>query len=128
MLSVAAPTTMMRGRTGVNAYKRIQAYHDVSAMFRWEERDMMEMLTVGEAAEYLGVSRTKVWTMVKEGVLMAAQNPLDKREHLIPLHDLQQLRNRKRRPYPRTVGMVSDGTIPSDQVEDYLKANWKPDW
>jgi hypothetical protein len=68
---------------------------------------------------------------VKEGVLSATQNPLDKRERLIPATALQELRERRgprERPWPRTIGIVSDGSVPSSEIEEYMREHWKPDW
>lgn len=87
---------------------------------------MKEVLTVSEAAEYLGVSRTKMWQLIKEGSLPAAQNPLDKRERLIPSSALEQLRSRGSqppRPYPRTIGMVADPDFHAREAEEYMQAN-----
>lgn len=52
----------------------------------------IEYLSLKEAGECLGVSRTKVWQLVKEGVLPAYSDPLDKRKKLIRKDDIQNLR------------------------------------
>ncbi len=31
------------------------------------------------------------------------------------------------RPWPKTIGIVSDGSIQSDEIEDWINANWRPD-
>jgi hypothetical protein len=40
---------------------------------------MAQKLQLGEAAAYLGVSRQKVWLLVKKGVLQTHKDPLDER-------------------------------------------------
>jgi excisionase family DNA binding protein len=63
-----------------------------------------ELLSMNEVAERLGVSRVTVWKMVKGEVLPARQNPIDKREKLIPLSAVEKLesvgRRRKRQHEP----------------------------
>jgi excisionase family DNA binding protein len=92
---------------------------------------MQDTMTIREAAEFLGVSRTKVWSLIKEGRLTATQNPLDKRERLIPGEEIRQLQQQSMAPrrhlLPKTVGLY-DGpvTVHSDEYEDYLKAHWRP--
>jgi excisionase family DNA binding protein len=91
---------------------------------------MSETVTVTEAARRLGVSRTKVWTMVRDGELQAFPDPLDKRQRLIEVQAIKQIQARRgaARPYPRSIGMVSDGTVQSKDMEEYMEAHWKPDW
>lgn len=62
---------------------------------------MEEMLTVKETAARLGVSRVKVWRLVKEGALESRVNPLDRRERLIPVQALEQLESFGKRKRPR---------------------------
>jgi excisionase family DNA binding protein len=45
--------------------------------------DDVEYLTVQEAAERLGVSRRRIWDLIREGKIDAIQNPLDRREKMI---------------------------------------------
>jgi excisionase family DNA binding protein len=93
---------------------------------------MQDVMTITEAARYLGVSRTKIWTLVREGKLTARQNPLDKRERLVPASALRQLRENGRagltsRSLPKTVGMFEGPVVVhSDEIEDYLEAHWRP--
>ena len=92
---------------------------------------MNETVTLTEAARRLGVSRTKIWTMVRDGELQAFPDPLDKRQRLIEVQAIEQIRARRGRagrPYPQSIGMVSDGTVQSKDMEEYMKAHWKPDW
>ena len=91
---------------------------------------MAANLSVTEAADYLGVSRTTVWSMMKDGRLPASPNPLDKRQKLIPLSSLVGLRlNLSRgsvgRPWPKTIG-IYDGPVevPSSEIEEYMEAHW----
>jgi predicted DNA-binding transcriptional regulator AlpA len=81
-----------------------------------------------EAAAMLGVSHAKMWQLVKDGVLLAETNPLDRREKLIRLADVEHLRARRprgARPWPRTIGAADLG-VQSDEVEDWLEAHWRP--
>jgi excisionase family DNA binding protein len=85
-----------------------------------------EVLTVSEAAEYLGVSRTKMWQLIKEGSLSSTQNPLDKRQRLISSCALEQLRSRGNqppRPYPRTIGMIADPDFHAREAEEYMQTH-----
>jgi len=47
--------------------------------------------TVRQAAEVLGVSRWKMWKLLEAGTIKAEANPLDKREKLIPVGEVEQL-------------------------------------
>ena len=61
--------------------------------FSLERRSVERSITMKEAASRLGVSRAKIWKLVQEGILPARQNPLDKRQRLIPesaIHRLQK--------------------------------------
>jgi excisionase family DNA binding protein len=87
---------------------------------------MDDVLTITETARRLGVSRHKVWTLVKDGTLPARQNPLDRREKLVPLDAVEELAARGKapaRPYPRTIGLVSDPTFRSEEAEEYMRAH-----
>ena len=55
------------------------------------------VLTVKEAAEFLGVTRAKVSRMMKDKELAYTIDPLDKRIRLINVEDLQALLNRSRK-------------------------------
>jgi excisionase family DNA binding protein len=56
-----------------------------------------ELLSMKEVAQRLGISRVTVWKLVRDSVLPARQNPIDKRERLIPLSAVQALERRGRR-------------------------------
>jgi excisionase family DNA binding protein len=56
-----------------------------------------QVLTVKEAAEFLGVTRAKVSRMMKDKELAYTIDPLDKRIRLISVEDLQALLNRSRK-------------------------------
>jgi len=45
-------------------------------------------LTLAQARERLGISRTKAWTMVKEGILTVYEDPRDRRVKLVRLQDV----------------------------------------
>ena len=92
---------------------------------------MQDKMTIREVAQYLGISRTTVWNMIKKGELPATQNPVDKRERLVPVAAVEQLKERgrgkePRRPIPRTFGMVADPTLQSTELEDYMRDHWHP--
>ncbi len=53
-----------------------------------------EMLTVQEAAEYLGVSRFKLARLIRDGELVTYTTPLDRRQRLLRLSDLDALKER----------------------------------
>jgi hypothetical protein len=53
---------------------------------------MMEKIPLGEAAVYLGVSRRKVWQMVKKDLIQVEKDPLDERKKLISLKELNRLK------------------------------------
>jgi len=89
---------------------------------------VVQRVPMREAAAMLGVSHAKIWKMVRDGVLAAESNPLDKREKLVRVADLEALKVESSvtcRPWPRTIGAVDLG-VQSDEVEDWLEANWRP--
>jgi excisionase family DNA binding protein len=45
-----------------------------------------------EAAQYLGISRTKMWILVKEGVIVPRISPLDRRKKLFKKSELKKLK------------------------------------
>jgi excisionase family DNA binding protein len=53
---------------------------------------MNGMLTLGEAAEFLGVSRKKMWSLVRDKLILAHTSPLDRRKKLFKKSDLEELR------------------------------------
>ncbi|MBV9282799.1 MAG: helix-turn-helix domain-containing protein [Chloroflexi bacterium] len=80
-----------------------------------------------EAARRLGITRTTLRRLVKEGRLPTAENPLDKRQRLIPLRALETLRGAGDSPprLPRTLGIVHDPTLQSSELEDMMEAEWR---
>lgn len=112
---------------------------------------MTETVTIAEAATRLGVSRQKVWSLVREGVLQAYQNPLDKRQKLIPADALRELGTRSNpelhlpktgsddlrgedmddgldsnvSPEFRSIG-VGESDLAAVDVEDWLRDHWQP--
>lgn len=52
----------------------------------------IEYITMKEAREYLGISRTKLWQLVKEGTISTFSDKLDKRRRLVIKADLASLR------------------------------------
>jgi len=51
----------------------------------------VEYITVQGAAEELGVSRRRIWDLIREGKITAIQNPLDRREKLIARPEIAAL-------------------------------------
>lgn len=51
-----------------------------------------ELYSIQEAAEYLGVSRVRIWKLVKEGVLITIKDSLDSRKSLISKEQLDKLK------------------------------------
>ncbi len=47
--------------------------------------------TVKQAADVLGVSRWKMWRLVEAGSFTVEANPLDKRQKLLPVDEVEQL-------------------------------------
>jgi excisionase family DNA binding protein len=56
-----------------------------------------EFVTMTEAQEILGVSRFKIWQLVRDGELETFEYPLDRRQKLIRRSDLDALRSPKPR-------------------------------
>ena len=50
-----------------------------------------DYVTMGEAEKLLGVSRFKLWQLVREGVLPTFVSPLDRRQKLVRREDLDRL-------------------------------------
>lgn len=49
-------------------------------------------LNVTEGAAYLGVSRDKMWRLIKSGKLQTRRDPLDERKKLLKKSDLRKLK------------------------------------
>jgi excisionase family DNA binding protein len=54
----------------------------------------IEYITVAEARDYLGISRGKMTSLIKNGKLTAIENPLDSRSKLIKRADVEKLKLR----------------------------------
>lgn len=54
-------------------------------------KDESEYLNITETAVALGVNRRRVWQMVRADELESLQNPLDRRETLIPRTEVDRL-------------------------------------
>ena len=91
-------------------------------------------LNIHQAADALGVSRRRIWQMVKAGELESVPNPLDRRESLIPHAELERLASfAKRGPTPDPAlsldssldSIVASGVlvpVPAD-IAHYLNAH-----
>lgn len=83
-------------------------------------------VTMREAAAILGISPTKMWQLVKQGVLTTHPNPLDRRQKLVRIADLERFQENRPRPRPTSIGIVSDGSLQSTDIEDYMREHWRP--
>lgn len=61
-----------------------------------------EWLTINEVAERLHTNRVRIWRMIKAGLLEAHENPLDRREKLVPLAAVEELERLGRPPRRRS--------------------------
>lgn len=84
---------------------------------------MPESMTMREAARRLGVSNTKIWRMVKEGVLPIQKNPLDGRERLFRLSDVQKFQEQLYgAPHFVSDGSVNVATAPrAAELEEHVR-------
>ena len=55
----------------------------------------IEYLTMTEAREYLGISKPKLWRLVRDGALPVYSDALDKRRRLVRKDDIEKLRSPK---------------------------------
>lgn len=53
---------------------------------------MESLLNLIQAAEYINVSRRKMWSLAKEGTIKYKTDPLDKRKKLFRVSDLDKLK------------------------------------
>lgn len=84
------------------------------------------MVTMSEAAQLLGVSNTTIWRLVREGVLTAQRDPLDRRSKLIGRADLERLLagSRVQRQF-RSDGIDTDPVDrSSDRIKDWVRETW----
>ena len=59
---------------------------------------IVEFLSMKEAQEYLGVSRMKMWRLVKQGIIPAYSDSLDRRKRLVRKEDIEKLRQPQPQP------------------------------
>ena len=50
-----------------------------------------EYMTLGEAAEKLGISRATLWRRVQAGEIVAFQSQLDRRQKLVRREDIEEM-------------------------------------
>jgi hypothetical protein len=68
-----------------------------------------------------------MWQLVRDGILPAQQNPLDKRQRLIPVAAIKRLQQGEAHPPRRFVSDGSDTSlvaIPSDRIKDWVRETW----
>jgi hypothetical protein len=53
--------------------------------------DKADLITLSVARAILGVSRTKIWRLVRDGTLTVYSNPLDRREKLVQRSQVEAL-------------------------------------
>lgn len=63
---------------------------------------MATMMQLGEAADYLGVSRVKMWQMVRDGLIAYEEDALDRRVKLFRVSDLNKFKKRSTRKERKT--------------------------
>lgn len=86
----------------------------------------MNAVTMTEAARRLHVSVVKIRSLVREGTLPVQENPLDRREKLIPLAAVEQLEQRVKpaeRAWPRSIGIIADPSFQSEDAEEYMETH-----
>jgi len=115
---------------------------------------MDEYVNVQQAAQSLGVNRRTIWRLIHQGRLRAFPNPIDHRAKLIRREDVQKLARPETedaasaetalpraygrdqlpeasdspaRPRPRIAGIVNDPSVQSRDIEDYMRAHWRPE-
>jgi hypothetical protein len=66
-----------------------------------EEPEWPKKLTLTQAHKYLCISFTKLTALIKGGQLSFEQDPLDNRVKLVKRSDLDRLRRRGRKIYPK---------------------------
>jgi excisionase family DNA binding protein len=68
----------------------------------WEGEDMAEsesaedLMTIGEAREYLGIGRQTMANLIKRGVLTTTVDPLDRRIRLVNRAEVVKLRQQSK--------------------------------
>jgi excisionase family DNA binding protein len=100
-----------------------------------------DYVTVTEAARMLGVRKEKIARLVKKGVLTSRPSIVDARRRLIPRGQVEKIVEEEgvtadasangggedaERPRPNIVGIVSDGSLQSTDIEDYMREHWRP--
>lgn len=60
--------------------------------------DAQEYITIKTAREMLGVSRTKMADLLRDGTLPTVDDALDKRKKLVKRSDVEQLKNQPHAP------------------------------
>lgn len=85
---------------------------------------MDDFLTLNDAAEYLGISRMKLWRLVKAEKLTATTNPLDSRERIIRKSELDKLkaqapRKKERSPLTDKEMAILNASFDDDDGTEY---------
>lgn len=89
---------------------------------------MASAVTMTEAARRLGITRVTLRRLVREGVLPTTENPLDKRQKLIPESALKTLQSAPGSTRPRFLSdsAGSNPDVQSGDLEEYLEVHWRP--
>lgn len=87
-----------------------------------------------EAAKRLGISRTKLWSMVRNGDVEVRPDPLDRRQRLVSVQAIDTLlADRALEAGPKRSGtkrFISDGiegnpnAVPSDRIKEWVRETW----
>ena len=61
-------------------------------MFMRESDEAKQWMTTTEATSYLGVSTKTMTRLIREGIIMTEEHPLDRRKKLVRLTDIIRLK------------------------------------
>jgi hypothetical protein len=75
-----------------------------------------------EAASILGVSHAKMWQLVREELLPTEQNPLDRRQKLIRVSDLEELKRPRSQPRLATKSPEADDGTQGGAIHNGLES------
>lgn len=62
-----------------------------------ESESAEDLMTIGEAREYLGIGRQTMANLIKRGVLTTQVDPLDRRIRLVKRADVVKLRQQSKK-------------------------------
>lgn len=88
-----------------------------------------DLVPMGEAAHMLGVSHAKIWRLVRDGILAAHVNALDRREKLVRRADIDRLKRQGANERRFLSDSVDDApvAVPSSRIKEWVRQTWQPD-